>query len=157
MCIYVCMDGHMPFKRARGCCFPPLKTRLFKGGRTQQRAPPVDPDINLFPANTPPVDNTRSETMAQQQQKYTLRSCSVLVQLLVVSYLFTATLHTSSELKQQGAPRCLSSCSHSLDSAHLNSSGWILYQARFLWSEDFPSCADLYLYLWLSPINCSLF
>ncbi len=25
-----------------------------KGGRTQQRAPPVDPDINLFPANTPP-------------------------------------------------------------------------------------------------------
>ncbi len=35
------------------------------GGRTEQRAPPVDPDINLFPANTPPFDNTRAETFAQ--------------------------------------------------------------------------------------------
>ncbi len=117
-------------------------TCFFKGGRTQQRAPPVDPDINLFPTNTPPFDNTRADTIAQQQQKYTLRICGVLVQLLVVSYPFTATLHTLSELTRQGAPGCFSSCSRSLGSAHLNSSGWI-HQARFLRSEDFPSCADL--------------
>ncbi len=123
-----------------------------KGGRTQQRAPAVDPDINLFPANTPPFDNTRAETIAQQQQKYNLRSCGVLIQLLVVSYSFIVILHTSSELTRQGVPGCLSSSSRSpdsahlnsahLNSAHLNSSGWI-HQARFLRSEDFPRCADL--------------
>ncbi len=52
------------------------------------------------------------------------------------------TLHTSSELTRQGASGCLSSSSRSPDSVHLNSSGWI-HQARYMRSEDFPSCADL--------------
>ncbi len=52
---------------------------------------------------------------------FSLASCC----LLVVPYLFTATLHTWSELTLQGAPGCLSSCSRTWDSGYLNSSEWI--------------------------------
>ncbi len=42
-----------------------LATRIMGARPHIATRTPVDPDINLFPANTPPFDNMRAETIAQ--------------------------------------------------------------------------------------------
>ncbi len=69
------------------------------------------------------------------------RSVSVLVWLLVVSYPFTATLRTSSELSSK-VHQAASPPLAVLWTLPPELKRWI-HQARFLLSEDFPSWADL--------------